>query len=343
MAWLTMAWSPYHAKVTKTKTFSRTYNRAAIELLMVENQLGNVTVETHTLPEVKVEVEMRATKRDEQAALRVLEQMSIEETLSDKLLTLITDIGGQLNNQPGESIAINYRIWLPANLPVDITNSLGKLEVGDLTADDVRLSIDHGSFTLGKLTGQNLVLEASYVNGGKIGQIAHGSLELNYCQHMNIAQLGQVTLQLESSPMTIEKAQEILLDHEYQNVTINQIHILRGDLSFGRLMVGSLTGELELTGNHGLQVEVKEVAATAKAIDLDLDYTPCTLVFSNQARGQLEATTQGGAFSWKGDQLVMKQIGTEGMQKMYSGTLGGGGPLTVVLETTQGSLSLQTK
>ncbi|MEL6535709.1 MAG: DUF4097 family beta strand repeat-containing protein [Bacteroidota bacterium] len=338
-----MAWHPVFSGATKTKTFSRTYTRAEVGLLMVENQLGDITVEIHDLPQVKVEVEMKATKRNEQAAEQVLEQLSVEETLSNKWLTLITDIGGQLNNQPGESISINYRIWIPDDLPIDISNSLGKLEVGNLAADDVRLSIDNGSFALGQLSGKNFMLEASYVNGGKIEKISNGSLELNYCQNVSIQQLGKVTLQLESTPLTVENAQEVLLDHEYQSVTINQIHTLRGDLSFGRLSIGKLTGELELTSDHGLQVDVKEVSPSAKAIDLDLENTPCTLVFSSQTRGQLEATTEGGSFTWEGDNLEMKQIGSEGMQKMYRGTLGQGGTLEVVLETLQSVLSLKTK
>ena len=65
---------------TRTKTFAATYARAEVPLLVVENSLGNITVHTHSSPEVRVEVLMSATKRTRAAADATLQKIIIEET-----------------------------------------------------------------------------------------------------------------------------------------------------------------------------------------------------------------------------------------------------------------------
>ena len=325
---------------TRSKTFRASYERDQVPMLLVENQLGNVRILTHTQPQVTVEVTLTATKQSESAAEATLAKLAIEETKTENMVALITEIDGDLNNRPGEGVSINYVIKVPADLPLNVSNSLGNLEVGKLTGADVQLTLEYGQIKVEALTGANARVEASFVNGGSLGTLKQGSLTLKHCQNLTIAELGQVDLEMEGTSLSVERAGTLNLDQEYGGLALGTVQELRGDASYGRLSVKELVQALDLSAGYAPKLEIKSIAPTARQVQLQLSYTSAQLNLAPTTRGQVSVQYQEGSFRWEGAGFAITKTQLPGGATKAQGTIGGGGDTRLQVKAEFGSLRL---
>ena len=334
-------WRGAVVDVTLSKSFAKTYAAASVERLMVENQLGDVVVHTHAKDEIIVKVLMKATKRTQSEAERALGLLSVVESEEDGLLMLITSIDGALKNSPGESVNISYQIWLPTNQALSLSNTFGKVTVGDLSAPELFLSVEYGNLEAGNLTGPKSAIEVSYGTGGHIAKVTEGEIRLAYAKGFSIDEVGEVSLQLESTPLRIKKAQNILLDHEYGSLEIEELAVLSGDLSYGELTIGRLTRSLELSGSYTRGFIINEVTSAVVLLELSMDYGKGKLVFGKGTKANINAKVWGEGFRWEGNAFNIRQTKAEaGQYFQFEGTRSGDGNTQVNITQRYGTLVL---
>lgn len=168
--------------IEKTKTYSKSYTVSKSDKIKLENSFGEMKLNTWGKQEVKVEVTIVAKAASAEKAQEILDKIRIEDgktaegvyfkTKADNINT------GNNGNKKGknykeEGMEINYNIFLPAENPLDASNSFGALIIGDYKGS-VALQSKFGSLTAGNLSDvKQLHVEfgkanISSINNGKV-------------------------------------------------------------------------------------------------------------------------------------------------------------------------------
>ncbi len=147
--------------VEKKKTLTETYTVSSSDKIAVTNSFGQVKLNTWNRKEVKVEITIIGRSASEKKAQDILDKIIIEhgknsagvyfKTIIDKISTNGNKQQKKEKNYKSEGMEINYVVYLPAQNPIDISNSFGALELGDFDGEAV-LESKFGSLVAGQLT-----------------------------------------------------------------------------------------------------------------------------------------------------------------------------------------------
>ena len=179
----TMAGEPW---ADKKKTYSKTFSLDGVSLFELENQFGEVRVETITANEARVEIEMIASAKSESEAQNLLDKISIAES-TGSVLKLETKLDRFNGVNGSRKIAINYKVWVPNNIAIKFQNQFGDMHIPDWKGSSTLISkfgelytgnlaanqevkVEFGkmfvkSVTDGRINGQYSKVEISGING----------------------------------------------------------------------------------------------------------------------------------------------------------------------------------
>ena len=151
--WLFAADGP---EVEKRKTYSKSYAVSANDKISINNQFGEVKINTWGKSEVKVDVSIIVTGNSDERAQAILDNISIDDNKSSDGVSFKTNIGhqdgrGKNNNNNNQKMEINYEVSMPAGNPLDLDNQFGKTFVPDLSGP-VEITQKFGDLVAGNLS-----------------------------------------------------------------------------------------------------------------------------------------------------------------------------------------------
>jgi hypothetical protein len=150
----------------KIKTYSKSYPLSSIEQVTLDNQFGEMKINTWNKNEIKVDI---------------LDNIFIQDSKGGSGVSFATKMKNQKNNWNNDhkkgyketGMKIDYVVYMPAGNPLNATNQFGAMFVPDFRGP-VNLTSKFGSLTAGKLSNVKQVNmefgEATIesVSGGKI-------------------------------------------------------------------------------------------------------------------------------------------------------------------------------
>ncbi|HUB61187.1 MAG TPA: hypothetical protein VL978_10815 [Puia sp.] len=194
----------------KMKLINRSYDVTADDKLQIDNQFGDVRINTWDQPKISVDIEIGARASSDEKAQDILDQIDIKEDKSDHLIAFRTKVGeihshGSSRHDDGgdnRTFYIDYVVHMPAGNPLDIHNDFGHTEVpdfkglvnlksayGSLTAGNLpnvgSIDVEFGKATIGDITNGKIVLQ--YDGNTRIGKIS-GNVRIfsEYSNHIQI-------------------------------------------------------------------------------------------------------------------------------------------------------------
>lgn len=168
--------TPNDPEVEKRKTVAKTYPVSSSDKLVLDNQFGEVKINTWDRSEVKIDVTVIAKSDDESRAQEMLDRIIIYEGKSGNTVSVKTKMNESKKNWNGhrnEKFEINYAISMPATLALDLTHQFGNSYVPDLKGT-VDIEQKFGNLYAGKLSkAQNVQIEfgkatIESMNGGNL-------------------------------------------------------------------------------------------------------------------------------------------------------------------------------
>ena len=135
----------------KERSISKTYP-AAGNTLVIENSFGNIKFNRWDKNEIKVDVKIDVSATDEGVAQRTFDGIKVTDKLDGKEVKFKTSHsknGGSCKNCK-ISMHIDYEVYLPSSVPLDIENSFGNTELPDHNGT-VSLEQKFGTLTAGRL------------------------------------------------------------------------------------------------------------------------------------------------------------------------------------------------
>src|SRR6478752_4171655 len=134
---LVMNASAGDALIEKTKNYTKTYPLSGNDRVKLENQFGELRVQTWNRNEVKVDVVITGRSGTEERAQQIIENIEIKDGKSGGDVWFKTDIdnhnnhSNKKNNYKDEGFTINYLVSLPSSAALDASNSFGQMIIPD--------------------------------------------------------------------------------------------------------------------------------------------------------------------------------------------------------------------
>jgi len=169
-------------EVRKKRTINKSYNVGPDDKLEIENQFGNVQVDTWDKSQITVDITLGVRASSEEKAKEVMDEIDVKEVQSGHIINFKTKVGEIHNNDKKEhrgsgdedrSFYIDYVVHMPSGNRLNIENSFGRTEIGDFKGL-VALTSKFGSLKTGRLDNvDNIDVEfgkayISEVTNGKV-------------------------------------------------------------------------------------------------------------------------------------------------------------------------------
>ncbi|HVU57291.1 MAG TPA: hypothetical protein VHD83_19650 [Puia sp.] len=193
--------------VRKKRTINKSYNVGPDDKLEIENQFGNVQIDTWDKNQITVDITIGVRASSEEKAKEVMDELDVKEVQSGHIINFKTKVGEIHNNDKKEqrrgsgdddrSFYIDYVVHMPSGNRLNVENSFGKIEIGDFKGQ-VALTSKFGSLKTGRLDN----LDNIDVEFGKayISEVTNGKVTFKFNKESMIGKVnGKVKISSEFS------------------------------------------------------------------------------------------------------------------------------------------------
>ena len=219
------------AVLAQSRQFSKSYPAMPGTTLSISNQFGNVVIHTWNKDQVQADVNILVNHGNERKAKELLDAISINSGMEGDEISFRTDIGkNKLNLKGNASMQVNYEVYLPKNIDLELVNkfgnttlpslegstrikqSFGNLETSNLSGEENELFVEfsEGSTNIGNV--KNLDAEFSFSNIAIAGLTGEAEIRAKHCGKFRLgagAGLSSLDLDAEYSEVTIALAENL--------------------------------------------------------------------------------------------------------------------------------------
>jgi len=165
----------------KTKFISKSYPLSPNEQVTLDNQFGEMKINTWDKNEIKVDITIEARANSDEQAQKILDNIYIQDSKSGTGVAFYTKMKNQKNNWNNNGkkdykemgMKIDYVVYMPSANPLNATNQFGPMIIPDFRGP-VNLTSKFGSINAGKLGNVKMVnmefgeARIESVTGGKL-------------------------------------------------------------------------------------------------------------------------------------------------------------------------------
>lgn len=352
------------------KTFSESFDVNGDGSVHLENRYGEIKVETWDRDEVKVDVRIKVSARDKEAADRIFDRIEINFSGSGNHANVSTIIGDRNRKSksiitkildgdywnPGKSSSndfrIYYRVQMPRSVDLETEAKYCDVELPDLSGD-TELKVGYGDLVTGDLDGRNEI-SISYGSAriGTLGQEStfrirysegsiRGAQDLRYDGRYSETRIGptkHLNVDAGYEEIEVESAEELRMDGSYNELSIEQVGRLFIDGNYNDFDIDRVDKELEVDAAYGdlridgLTAGFDRVYVRTRYIDVDIDV-------DSDAGFDMELRTRYGGVSYPS---IAKNTHSQkdGNSRYVKGTVPGTGKGNINISTSYGDINI---
>lgn len=257
-----------------TKQVHQGFVKSQITALDITNKFGMIEINDLGGDSVTVDALITVESMNEAKANQLLDQIRIDIGRSGGLLTVKTILTE--NFQTKQNFSINYRINIPKDRNLTVSNKFGNVVLNELEGKG-NFVIAYGNLTTGPLnvqTGTDFWLDLSYGKADieSVNQLAG---EINYSK-IYIGHAGKMKLESKYSGLNVQKLENLQLESKYDGVSIEEGGSILANSKYTNYKIGALSKELKLNTEYG-SVRVDEVKPDFNRIEITNSYGGITL------------------------------------------------------------------
>ncbi len=266
-----------HAQSKVSKTIEKAFHMSNSGKLYLENTYGDITVQGWNKDRLVIKMEIEVIHRKKENAQSLLERIgtSIDENkdyiifktaIAEKSTGFFAKYWNKATpfDYDKSNLKINYKVFLPKNAELDITNKFGDIIIEDWTGK-FKTDIQHGDLWLnGRLNFVDIhmkygKIKAETINYGNI-RVKNGKFIVENSEDLRINSSG--------STLTIETISALELYSNKDEIIIDQINKIKGSLKFTTLDINTLKKETILDLKIS-DLAIKEITTEAPFIKLN--------------------------------------------------------------------------
>lgn len=252
-----------------TKKIYRAYPKNDVSALNINNKYGAITINDAGGDSVTIDVTVVVESINEGKAKQLLNQIDVAFSKSGKTVIAETNINSDFTIN--QNFRINYKVNIPANRDLNITNKYGNLTINNLEARG-KFQIAYGNIaaeTLNAPGSESVFLDLAY---GKADIL--GVNRLNTIIKYSKLFLGEANrLQLESkySTIDIDEVGELHTESKYDGFSIDEAGSITADSKYTHYNIDELKKKFVLVSEYG-NITIDEVSADFETIDITSSY-----------------------------------------------------------------------
>jgi len=299
-----------------TKNYTKTYSVDGNDQVVLDNRYGNITVNTWARNEVKVDVQIRVSAADNDAAQKLLDNVNISDSKDGNTVAFKTNINEMKNSWMSilkgtggnHQLEINYIVYMPSRNELVISNRYGGIVLPNLDGK-VTVSSAYGNLAAKTLSNESII------------QLKYGNA--------NIEAVGKCSIEL-----------------SYGSLNLGSANNLSANLSYSGIKVGKLRETGSINVRYGDGVQIGDLDRNMRSLSINASYSGVDLGLSGDENADFAVTVHYGDFNY-GDHNVTITGKTPGdndkgvhMTKSFKGYIGkgGSGGRTIAINDSYGSV-----
>ena len=242
--------------------------------LIVQNRYGFIQCKIWSQDSVKIETAITVNAKDDEVAEALLNSIRIDYNVFVDMVEVKTIFGESKQNfiknylskiDPfkNNKVDVNYTIYLPASVDIEIENRFGDVLMDSFTGD-VDLQINYGDFRFDQISGKS-EFELKY--GKMVGKhLEDASLDLkNY--ELRIDSANEIDISSTGSEIKIETVNSGRVDLNRDEVEIEEINSIKGKATLSDIELYKVKEEIDLWMKNG-SLMVEEFSDQVKKVDI---------------------------------------------------------------------------
>ncbi|MCF8366534.1 MAG: hypothetical protein K9H16_12175 [Bacteroidales bacterium] len=178
---------------------------------------------------------------------------------------------------------IDYKVYIPDGCPLKIENKFGNIYLDDIQSK-ADIVISNGDLKANKFDA-DLKLEIDF-GSVSIRSVKDAEIKAGYAE-IEIRKADKLEIDSKSSTFDLPVVQEMIIESRRDKFNIEEIGIIKGNLSFSDLKVEYFSELSILTSNYG-SLDFRSVSETFRQVKIDAKYTDLDLNFAASAAFELE-------------------------------------------------------
>lgn len=264
----------WKGKYTKEKRINKEFTVNADALLKVKNSYGNLHITSWDQNRIVIEVHIKTNGNKEDKVQRKLDQIDVAFEDSQSMVSAKTIFEKRTwswnwGGKNSVSMEINYTIKVPVTNSVDLNNDYGGIHIDKINGP-AKISCDYGRLDIGELNADNNQLNFDYTSKSTIGFIKSGKISADYSGY-EIEEAHALNVNADYTKSKINKVKDIQYSCDYGSITIDNAHNIRGSGDYVSKRFGVIHGSVDITSDYG-SLKIDEMAADAGSVKIRSEY-----------------------------------------------------------------------
>ena len=247
-----------------TQSIKKEFALPASGSFNLENQYGDVDIQTWDRERLRLEVVIRVEARSETAARKLFDRIDIQIQHSPNEVSARTILDGGWNRFTDKvDFRIDYRVWMPEGAELKLSNRYGNTSIGSL-ARTAEIDVRYGDLAL-ESVGERLELDLSY-GKAQLERVKDAEVAMKYAD-LTVAQARDIRLESSYSKARFREVASVRTNSRYDQFTIGAVRDFRFEGRYGTVKI-ERAENVDVYSKY-TQVEVGQVANRA---ELDMHY-----------------------------------------------------------------------
>lgn len=334
-------------KYTKEKTIKKEYKVNLDALLKIDNSYGNLNITSWNQDRVTIEVHIKTTGDNEDKVQRKLDEITVDFEGNSTMVSATTIFNKDKNswgwswgNNNNVNMQVNYTVKIPIKNSVNLSNDYGSI-ILDRIDGHAKINCDYGRLEIGELHGRSNQLSFDYTSKSTIGYINSGKINADY-SGFTIEKAGNLDIVADYTNATVHTMEDLSYVCDYGKLEIGEARNVQGNGDYINVSLGTIHGNVDIKSSYG-SVRIDEMAADAKNLRINADYTGIKIGYSPAYNFDFEIDTKYAGVSGK-DEFEINISNEKSNQKYlkgYYGSQNSGNLMTITSE--YGGISFNKK
>lgn len=311
--------------------------------LEIQNSYGNVDVNVHDLPQVKIKMEKRIKGDDEKKAGDIASRVKLKLEKKGTAI-LVSANRDELDEESRRGLKTHLSIWVPRKLSVRLNNLYGDVSLTAVSGNHV-LNNQYGSMSVKNVEG-NLQAENKYGSIAIFGVSGDCTVTNKYAgiELENVG--GKATIDGGYGAVILKRIKgEVKVTHKNGNLECEALEgplevdgkfvsvkgdTIAGDVrvvtSYRSVELENIKGSMSVDGKHG-DIEIRDDHAPLKPIKVNSEYSGVTITLPKSSQFKFDGFSRYGKLESDFDGV---QSGDFNNENRVVASQGKNGPLITV-------------
>lgn len=260
-----------------SKNLHKEYNADENTLLVIQNKFGDVDINNWDKNQVSIDVTITVDHRNEEKAKELIDYIDVKFNQTGNTIEAITQIDDKFSkwnfsfNDNEKEFSIDYKVNIPKNIKVDLTNKYGSLFINEIEGH-AKINVKYGNLKINKINRDVKPHNEIYLgySNGTIEECQWLSLTIKYSK-LEIEQSKALIAVTKYSKLYVDKASSIVSESKYDEYRIGKVTNFVSSSAYTGIDINELYKKLEIDNRYG-GIDVDYVPANFEEIDIENEY-----------------------------------------------------------------------